>query len=185
VDESYARCVAYEKGKKVIYTVFNKALYGTVQASLLFWTRLSAFLVDKDGFVHNPCDYCVVNKVVDRKQCTVVWYVDDLKVSHVEADIVGEIMELMRKEFRNHLELTITQGKVHYYLGIQIDFSKKGKVIMTMFDYIDELLKECPEDLMKGASFDWCTRKPLYQVPSKYFPIILTASSLFTLPSCL
>jgi hypothetical protein len=28
----------------------------------------------------------------------------------------------------------------------------KEKVIMSMFDYIDELLKESPDDLMKGSS---------------------------------
>jgi hypothetical protein len=61
-------------------------------------------------------------------------------------------MELMKDEFGKDMDLTITQGEVHNYLGIRIDFSKKGKVIMSMFEYIDELLKECPEDLMKGAS---------------------------------
>jgi hypothetical protein len=63
-----------------------------------------------------------------------------------------KIMELMKKEFGKHMELKITRGKTHDYLGIQIDFSKRGKVIMSMFNYIDELLKECPENLMKGAS---------------------------------
>jgi hypothetical protein len=32
------------------------------------------------------------------------------------------------------------------------DFTQKGKVIMTMNDFIQELLKECPDDLMKGTS---------------------------------
>jgi hypothetical protein len=81
-----------------------------------------------------------------------MWYIDDLKVSHVNKDVVGEIMELMKKEFGKYMELTITQGKIHDYLGIQIDFSKKGKVIMSMFDCIDEWLKECLEDLKKRAS---------------------------------
>jgi Reverse transcriptase (RNA-dependent DNA polymerase) len=142
VDESYSRCITYEKGKKVINAALNKALYGTVQASLLFWMRLLAFLVDKHRFVRKPYDYCIVNKVVNGKQCTIVWYVDDLKVSHSDKDVVGEIMDLMKKEFGKHMELTITRGKVHD-LGIRIDFSKKGKVIMSMFDYIDKLLKEC------------------------------------------
>jgi hypothetical protein len=61
-------------------------------------------------------------------------------------------MDLMKEEFGKDMDLTIARGKIHDYLGIRIDFSKKGKVVMSMFDYIDELLKECPEDLMKGAS---------------------------------
>jgi hypothetical protein len=61
-------------------------------------------------------------------------------------------MALMKDEFGKEVDLTITHGKVDNYLGIQIDFSNKGKAIMSMFDYIDELLKECLEDLMKGVS---------------------------------
>jgi hypothetical protein len=114
--------------------------------------KLSTFLVDKHGFERNPYDYCVVNKVINGSQCTIVWYVDNLKISHRSHQVVSEIMQLMKDEFGKDMDLTITCGRVHDYLGIQIDFTKKGKVIMTMFDYIDELLKECPEDLMKGVS---------------------------------
>jgi hypothetical protein len=39
-------------------------------------------------------------------------------------------MELMKDEFGKDMDLTITRGKVHDYLGIRINFSKKGKVIM-------------------------------------------------------
>ena len=60
-DPSLAQYVAVENGKRVLYTILNKALYGTVQASLLFWKRLSAFLIDIHGFERNPYDWCVVN----------------------------------------------------------------------------------------------------------------------------
>jgi Reverse transcriptase (RNA-dependent DNA polymerase) len=152
VDQSYAQYVVYEKGKRVIYAVLNKALYGTVQASLLFWKRLIEFLVQKHGFKRNPYDFCVVNKTIDGKQCTIVWYVDDLKISHVNSKIVDGIIDVIKDEFGNEMPVPVTRGKIHDYLGIKIDFSQEGKVIMSMFDYIDELLKECPEDLMKGIS---------------------------------
>ena len=41
VDPSFAQFVTQEHGKRVLYTILNKALYGTVQASLLFWKKLS------------------------------------------------------------------------------------------------------------------------------------------------
>ena len=44
VDLSYERFVVEEKGKPVIYTELDKALYGTLQAALLFWRDLSGFL---------------------------------------------------------------------------------------------------------------------------------------------
>jgi hypothetical protein len=49
--------------------------------------------LESDGFMLNPYDPCVANKVVDRKQMTVCWHVDDLKVSHcdpAQVTIFGE-----------------------------------------------------------------------------------------------
>jgi hypothetical protein len=37
----------------------------------------------------------------------------------------------------------------HGYLGMTIDFSVKGKVMITMIDFIEQMLEEIPED-MKG-----------------------------------
>jgi hypothetical protein len=55
IDPSYKQCMLYERGKKVVfYSLLNKALYKTVQESLLFWMRLSAFLIEKHGFKCNP-----------------------------------------------------------------------------------------------------------------------------------
>jgi hypothetical protein len=68
--------------KKVLYASLNKALYGTVQASLLFWCRLLDFLINQLDFIRNPYNWCVMNKIINDKQCMVVWYVDDLKISH-------------------------------------------------------------------------------------------------------
>jgi Reverse transcriptase (RNA-dependent DNA polymerase) len=152
VDPTLKQYVTMERGKKVLYTLLNKALYGTVQASLLFWKRLSSFLIDKHGYKCNPYDWCVVNKTINGKQSTIVWYVDNLKLSHVDERVVDKKVQLLNEEFGKEMELTIRCGKIHDYLGIQSDFTKKGKVIMTMNDFIQELFKECPDDLMKGMS---------------------------------
>lgn len=141
-----------EKGKKVMYTVLNKALYGTIQALLLFWKKISTFLSDVDGFACNPYDWCVVNKVIPGKQFSIVWYVDDLKLSHVDASVVDAVLELLKKEFGQQMELTIRRRKMHDYLGFQFDFLIEKKVTMTMNDFIQELIKECPDNLMKGTS---------------------------------
>jgi Reverse transcriptase (RNA-dependent DNA polymerase) len=151
VDPSLKQFVSYENGKRVLYTKLNKALYGTVQASRLFWERLSSFLIDKNGFERNPYDFCVVNKVVNGKQLTIVWYVDDLKISHVDSTVVDDMIEILKKEFGQVSNLTVRRGKVHDYLGMKFDFSTPGKVILSMDDYISQLLEETPEELLKGA----------------------------------
>ena len=39
------------------------------------------------GFVLNPYDPCVADKIADGLQVTVVWHVDDLKVNHQDPQV--------------------------------------------------------------------------------------------------
>ena len=50
-------------------------------------------------FKLNPYDRCVANKLVNGKQCTIFCYVDDNKVSHMEAEVVEDLI----KYFKNYL----------------------------------------------------------------------------------
>jgi hypothetical protein len=68
-------------GKPMMYVQLKKALYGTLEAGLLFWRDLTKNL-KKWGFKINPYGWCVANKMIGGKQCTVIWHVDDIKVSH-------------------------------------------------------------------------------------------------------
>jgi hypothetical protein len=79
----YRKHVQTEGGKMVLYVELRKALYGTLCAALLFWRKLTEKL-NEWGFTINPYDWCVVNKTVNRKQCTILWLVDDLKISYVD-----------------------------------------------------------------------------------------------------
>jgi len=58
-----------KKGKPMLYIRQKKALYGTLQAALLFWQLLSDTLTSW-GFTINPYDQCVANKQINGKQCT-------------------------------------------------------------------------------------------------------------------
>ncbi|KAI2491042.1 Reverse transcriptase (RNA-dependent DNA polymerase) [Fragilaria crotonensis] len=141
----YRKYIQIENGKEVLYVQLEKALYGTLKAALLFWRRLSAQLI-KWGFELNPYDSCVANKIIDESQCTILWHVDDLKISHKDPNVVTDIITMLESEFGNEAPLTITRGKVHDYLGMTIDFSIDGKVMFTMIDYIKGMLEELPVD---------------------------------------
>ena len=58
-----------------------------LRAALLFYRKWRAILEDM-GFKVNPYDPCVANKIVSESQCTVVWHVGDLKVSHKDEAVV-------------------------------------------------------------------------------------------------
>ena len=82
----YSKYTSTENGREIMYVKLKKALYGTLQAALLFWKNLTTTLIEW-GFTINPYDWCVANKTVNGKQQTIVWHVDDLKISHVHADV--------------------------------------------------------------------------------------------------
>ncbi len=47
----------------------------------------------------NPYDPCVVNKEISGKQCTVLWHVDDLKISHVDPEVVTAVIDMVEADF--------------------------------------------------------------------------------------
>jgi len=86
-----------KKGKPMLYVQLKKALYGTLQAALLLWKLLSETLQEW-GFVLNPYDKCMANENIECKQCRILWHVDDLKISHVDKDVVeGKLKKLNEK----------------------------------------------------------------------------------------
>jgi len=91
------------------------ALYGLLRSALLFYNKLVADL-ESDGFMLNPYDSCVANKIVDGKQMTVCWHVDDLKVLHCDPVQVTIFGEWLSEKYG--VAVATHQGKVHDYLLI-------------------------------------------------------------------
>ena len=76
-----------KKGVLMLYVKLDKAMYGMLRAALLFYKKLRKDL-EKMGFVINPYNPCVANKMVNGKQMTVCWHVDDFLVTHMEEDAI-------------------------------------------------------------------------------------------------
>ena len=94
------------------------------------------------GFKPNHYDHCTMNKIVNGEQLTVVWHVDDMKISHKEQAVVEAFIDDLNSVYGTKEEVSVNIGKVQDYLGMTIDYSKKNKVIITMFDYIKQILNE-------------------------------------------
>ena len=132
--------------KPMLYVKLRKAIYGTLQVALLFWELLRNTLKEW-GFKVNDYNQCMANKTINERQCTIVWHVDDLKISHVNKKVVEDIIKMLNKKFGKESPLTTTRGRVLEYLGMTLDYSTKGKVKISMYDYIDKLLTELPSDM--------------------------------------
>jgi hypothetical protein len=143
--------VQTKRGKTVLYVELKKAMYGTLRAALLFWRKLTEKFKEW-GFKINPYDWCVANKTVNGTQCTIVWHVDDLKISHVSKNAVTNVIRQLETEFGKEAPLTITRGKVHEYLGMTLNFSQQGKVKITQVPYIQGMLDELPTDMDREAA---------------------------------
>jgi hypothetical protein len=148
--ELYTQYLSQENGKDVMYVKLAKALYGTLQAALLFWKDLSSYLIS-EGFELNPYDSCVANKMIDGAQCTVLWHVDDLKLSHIAQQVLEELIARLNSRYGELAPLTITRGTKHDYLGMTLDFSVPGEVTIRMDEYVSDLLEDAPADMAGTA----------------------------------
>ena len=84
----------------MLYTELDKALYGILQAKCSSsGKKLSTFLIKKHGFEQNEYDWCIVNKRIKGKQCTIAWYVNDMKMSHIAQEVLEDLLTSLNKEF--------------------------------------------------------------------------------------
>ena len=77
---------------------------------------------------------------------TVCWHVDDLKVSHCDPAQVTIFGEWLSEKYG--VAVATHCGKVHNYLGMIFDFLQKGKVMVTMMEYIKNIIKDFPEEIV-------------------------------------
>ena len=97
-----------------------------MKAALLFYIKFVKSLLSI-GFELNPYDPCVANKTVENLHLTVIWHVDDLKVSHVLTKAVTRMANWLKKTYE-HLfsdgsgKMKINRGKIHEYLGMTLAF---------------------------------------------------------------
>ena len=68
-----------KNGTKLLILQCLNAIYGTMVASLLYYKHFCRKLKRKI-FVINPYDRCTANRMVDGKQQTIFWHVDDCMI---------------------------------------------------------------------------------------------------------
>ena len=141
IDPTYHDKIIWTKDRKTkfLYDWLIKAVYGTLLGAIIFYTKLSKHLTDH-GFVQNEYDLCTINKMVNGEQITVQFHVDNLKASHKDHAVLDDFLDDLRSEFGQEDGLTENKGLVHEYLGIAIDYSIVGKVVFTMFNYLEGVI---------------------------------------------
>ena len=65
-------------------------------------------------------------------------------MSHVYPDIVSSVLSDIDTEYGSIAKTTITGGKIQKYLGTNIDMSSQGKLILSMVNYIVNMIDDTP-----------------------------------------
>jgi hypothetical protein len=94
--EVCTKFLSKERRKDVLYVRLTKALYGTLQAALLFWKDLTGYLQEL-GFILNPYNNCITKKTIDGTQFTILWHMDNLKISHVKQAVLEDLVTVLNE----------------------------------------------------------------------------------------
>ncbi len=138
----YQKYIIYNKNNQaLLYVKLSKAIYGLLKSALLFYKKIVADLQNYEApFVINPYDPCVANAIINGKQMTMIWHVDDLKVLHVDPFQIMKFAAYLASIYGNGL--VVHRGKVHDYLGMDLNFANKGIAQILMIMYTTKILTD-------------------------------------------
>ena len=111
------------------------------------------------GFEINPYDMCVANKVIDGLQMTIFFHVDECKLSHCERKANDSMIKSLCQEYESIFEdgsgkISVIQGNVCEYLGMNLYYTVRGQLSITMLSYIEEIINAFDKAYSKGE----CTK---------------------------
>jgi hypothetical protein len=143
----YGSYITMEKDKEVIYLLLTRALYGCLKSALQFWKHLSSHLWDR-GYMLNPYDSCVANRTIEGSQSTIIWHVDDLKLSHVDINVVKDEVKWLESIYG---PLVGSISDQHTYLGMDLEFKDRCLTI-SMIPYLQEIMDEFLDPLVSKVN---------------------------------
>jgi hypothetical protein len=85
-----------------------------------------------------------------------------MKISHVNPNVVTDIINKLEKRFD---KMTVTRGKEHVFLGMNIKYTKQHTAIITMKNYLAEAITESGLNITKRVATP--ARKHLFDVDEK------------------
>jgi hypothetical protein len=109
----YGPYVTFDKrGNKQLLVECLNAIYGAMVASLLYYRKFTTSLC-KEGYRMNPYNPCVWNKMINGKQMTICFHVDDCKLSHVLPKAVDKTIKWLRRDYESIFEDGSRKMMVH------------------------------------------------------------------------
>ncbi|CAJ1943939.1 unnamed protein product [Cylindrotheca closterium] len=107
--------------------------------------------LEAKGFVFNPYDPCVANKIVNKKQQTIRFHVDDLVSSHMNPKVNDKFAKWLNMRYGLIKACTVVRGKIHRYHEMTLNFLVNGKLKICMDDYVKIMFKDFPIKFIKDS----------------------------------
>ena len=113
--------------------------------SAMLWYNKFRSNLENIGFEFNPYNPCVANRIISEKQHTIRFHVDNLLSSHVDSIVNNKFHAWLEKTYGKHGKVKTKRGKIHDFLGMKLNFSTKGKMVVDMRKYMKKLYKDFEE----------------------------------------
>ncbi|XP_048626071.1 uncharacterized mitochondrial protein AtMg00810-like [Brassica napus] len=111
----------------------NKAIYGLKQAPRAWFDKFSTFLIDF-GFCCSKSDPSLFVYKTETDIIILLLYVDDMVITGNSSESLDHLLKQLNSEFR-----MTDMGKLHYFLGIQVQTHDKG-LFLCQQKYAEDLL---------------------------------------------
>ena len=167
----------------------KRSIYGLKQAShqwyLKFHETISSF-----GFIENPMDQCIYQKVSGSKICFLILYVDDILLATNDKGFLHEVKQFLSKNFDMK-----DMGEASYVIGIKIHRDRlRGIFGLSQETYINKVLerfrmKDCSPSvapIVKGDRFNLnqCPKNDFEREQMKNYPYASVVGSLMYAQVC-
>ena len=147
-------------------------------SAMLFHHKLTKALLIY-GFKINPYDPCVANKMVNSEQLTVCWHVDNLKSTHINPKVNNEFLQWIKDRFGQLSEVKMTQGLLHNYIGMILDYSVPQQVSINMSHYVKKMVRDFPQENLKVVPVASPWNGNLFKVQHDSVPLEKEQAELF------
>ena len=120
-------------------------MYIKLEVALIHYQKLPKYLRGY-GLIINPYNPLLANKWTEGVKLTVVWHLDDMKVSHKSEKEVMNLIGYMKGIYDNNM--LVVRGEQHTCVGMDLDYRKTGEVILSIDRYTTESIEEISERII-------------------------------------
>ena len=179
---------SYREGEHLVCKL-KKSIHGLKQASHQWYYKFHG-VITSFGFIENPMDQCIYQKVSGSKTCFLVLYVDDILLATNDKGMMHGVKQFLSKNFDMK-----DMGEASYVIGIKIHRDRsRGILGLSQETYINKILerfrmKDCSPSvapIMKGdkLSLNQCPKNDLENESMKNIPYASVVGSLMYAQVC-